>query len=120
VGASEEAICERWRTDLAVLSACGLDDVQLDSPQAHVVLPETLAPFRGRLDEVLIDALLAIQAAAAMAEGLISPAPLLIEAFPAAPGSPRVTDAITRDKAQKQSSHSWTTSQHRAAPEPPR
>jgi len=120
VGASDEAICERWRTDLAVRYACGLEDVQLDSPQAHVVVPETLAPFRGRLDEVLIDELLAIQAAAAMAEGLISPAHLRIETLPAAPGSQRVTDATTLDQAQQKSSNSRTTSQHRASPAPPR
>src|SRR4029453_16440102 len=32
VGASDDAICERLRTDMAVLYACGLDAVQLDSP----------------------------------------------------------------------------------------
>jgi hypothetical protein len=95
VGASDEAICERLRTDLAVMYACGLEDVQLDSPQAHFVLPETLAQFRGRLDEALIDELLAIQAAAAMAEGLVSPAHLLIDTFPSEQGSQRVTDATT-------------------------
>ncbi len=55
VGASDEAICERLRTDVAVMYACGLDEVQLDSPQEHFVLPETLAQFRSRIDEALMD-----------------------------------------------------------------
>jgi len=120
VGASDEAICERLRTDLAVMYACGLEDVQLDSPQAHFILPETLAQFRGRLDEALIDELLAIQAAAAMAEGLVSPAHLLIDTFPSEQGSQRVTDATTLYKAQKKSSTSLTTSHNNASPAPPR
>jgi hypothetical protein len=120
VGASDEAICERLRTDLAVMDACGLEDVQLDSPQAHFVVPETLAQFRGRLDEALIDELLAIQAAAAMAEGLVSPAHLLIDTLPSEQGSQRVTDATTLYKAPKKSFNSLTTSHHRASPEPRR
>jgi hypothetical protein len=120
VGASDEAICERLRTDLAVMYACGLEDVQLDSPQAHFVLPETLAQFRARLDEALIDELLAIQAAAAMAEGLVSPAHLLLDTFPSEQGSQRVTDATTLYKAQKKSFNSLTTSHNSASPEPRR
>jgi hypothetical protein len=106
VGASDEAICERLRTDVAVMYACGIKDVQLDSPQDHFVLPETLAHFRSRLDEALIDELLAIQAAAAIEEGLVSPAHLLVDTFPAEQGSQRVTDATTLYKAQKKSSTS--------------
>lgn len=102
------------------MDACGLADVQRDSPQAHVVWPETRAHFRGRLDEALLDARLAIQAAAAMAEGLVSPAPLRIDTCPAAQGSQRVTDATTRDKAQQKSFNSWTTSPTSASPEPRR
>jgi hypothetical protein len=105
VGASDEAICERLRTDLAVMYACGLQEVQLDSPQGHFVLPETLAQFRRRLDEPLLDELLALQAAAAMDEGLVSPAHLLVDTFPADQGSQRVTDATTLYKAQKNSSN---------------
>jgi transposase-like protein DUF772 len=105
-GASAEAICERVRTDVAVMDACGIKDVQLDSPQAHFVLPETLAHLRRRLDEALIDELLASQAAAAMEEGLVSPAPLRVDTFPAEQGSQRVTDATTLYKAQKKSSTS--------------
>lgn len=115
VGASDEAICERLRTDVAVMYACGIETVQLDSPQAHFVLPETLAQFRSRLDEALIEELLAIQAAAAMDEGLVSPAHLLVDTFPAEQGSQRVTDATTLYKAQKKSSNSSRTSPSKAS-----
>src|SRR5918992_623791 len=120
VGASDEAICERLRTDVAVMYACGIETVQLDSPQAHFVLPETLAQFRRRLDEALIDELLAIQAAAAMGDGLVSPAPLLVDTFPAEQGSQRVTDANTLYKAQKKSFASSSRSRSSAALDPPR
>jgi Transposase domain (DUF772) len=120
VGASDEAICERLRTDVAVMYACGIEDVQLDSPQAHFVLPETLAQFRRCLDEALVDELLAIQAAAAMDEGLVSPAHLLIDTFPAEQGSQRVTDATTLYKAQKKSSNASRISPSSAPPERPR
>jgi hypothetical protein len=120
VGASDEAICERLRTDVAVMYACGIETVQLASPQAHFVLPETLAQFRRRLDEALIDELLAIQAAAAMGDGLVSPAHLLVDPFPAEQGSQRVTDANTLYKAQKKSSSSSPPSRSSAALDPPR
>lgn len=106
VGASDEAICHRLRTDCAVMYACGIEAVQWDSVQAHFVLPETLAQFRQRIDAALMDELLAIQAAAAMAEGLVSPAHLLVDTFPVEQGSQRVTDATTLYKAQKKSSTS--------------
>jgi hypothetical protein len=57
----------------------------------------------------LMDELLAIQAAAAMDEGLVSPAHLLIDTFPAEQGSQRVSDATTLYKAQKKSSSSSPT-----------
>jgi Transposase domain (DUF772) len=120
VGASDEAICERLRTDVAVMYACGLDVVQFDSRQEHFVLPETLAQFRRRIDEALMDELLAIQAAAARDEGLVSPAHLLVDPFPAEQGSQRVTDATTLYKAQKKSSTSLTTSRSSAPSAPPR
>jgi hypothetical protein len=110
VGASDEAICERLRTDLAVMYACGLAEVHLTSPQEHFVLPETLAQFRRGIDAALMDELLAIQAAAAMAAGLVSPAHLLVDTFPAEQGSQRVTDATTLYKAQKKSSPSSSIS----------
>jgi len=118
VGASDEAICERLRTDVAVMYACGLKEVELESPQAHFVLPETLAQFRSRIDETLMDELVAIQAAAAMEEGLVSPAHLLIDTFPCEQGSQRVTDATTLYKAQKKPSSSSRTSRSNAPPEP--
>jgi len=101
LGASDEDICHRLRTDFAVMYACGLRDYQVNPSQAHFVLPETLCEFRSRMDEALIDELIAIQAAAAMDEGLVSPAHLVIDTFPSEQGSQRVTDATTLYKAQK-------------------
>ena len=101
VGESDEDVCQRLRTDVAVMYACGLREVHADHSQAHVVLPETLAQFRSRLDQALMDELVAIQAAAAMDEGLVSPAHLLVDPFPSEQGSQRVTDATTLYKAQK-------------------
>jgi hypothetical protein len=120
VGASDEAICHRLRTDFAVMDACGIAAVQWDSAQEHFVLPETLAQFRQRLDETLMDELLAIQAAAAMEEGLVSPAHLLVDTFPSEQGSQRVTDATTLYKAQKKSSTSWRPSRRPAPRKRPR
>jgi hypothetical protein len=103
LGASDEQICHRLRTDFAVMYACGIIEVQADRSQAHFVFPQTLAQFRSRIDAALMDELLAIQAAAAMNEGLVSPAHLLVDTFPAEQGSQRVTDATTLYKAQKKS-----------------
>jgi hypothetical protein len=55
--------------------ACGITEVQADRRQAHFVLPQTLAHFRSRIDEALMDELIAIQAAAAMDEGLVKQSP---------------------------------------------
>ena len=107
LGASDEDICHRLRTDFAVMYACGLRDYQVKPSQAHFVLPETLCEFRSRIDEALMDELIAIQAAAAMDEGLVSPAHLVIDTFPSEQGSQRVTDATTLYKAQKKS---WRSS----------
>ena len=101
---SDEAICHRLRTDFAVMYAGGIDEVRARRSQAHFVNPETLSMFRSRLTGELVDELLAIQAAAAMDAGLVSPAHLLIDTFPAEQGSQRVTDATTLYKAQKKSS----------------
>src|SRR5215510_11701143 len=114
LGASDEAICHRCRTDFAVMYACGLREYQINPAQAHFVLPETLCEFRGRIDEALMDELLAIQAAAAMEEGLVSPAHLVIDTFPCEQGSQRVTDATTLYKAQKKASNSSRTSRSSA------
>ena len=70
LGCSDEQICRWLRTDLAVMSACGITEVQVDGSQAHVVLPEVLAHFRSRLDGSLMEELLAIQAATAIEDGL--------------------------------------------------
>jgi hypothetical protein len=95
LGASDEDICQRLRTDVAVMYACGLREVHVDRSQAHFVLPETLAQFRHRIDTELMEELVAIQAAAAMDKGLVSPAHLLVDTFPSEQGSQRVTDATT-------------------------
>lgn len=119
LGASDEQICHRLRTDFAVMYACGITEVQVDRSQAHFVFPQTLAQFRSRIDATLMDELLAIQAAAAMDEGLVSPAHLLVDTFPAEQGSQRVTDATTLYTAQKKSSSSSRIS-HRQARRPRR
>jgi Transposase domain (DUF772) len=110
LSASDEDICQRLRTDVAVMYACGLPEVHADAAQAYFVLPETLAQFRSRIDQDLMDTLVAIQAAAAMEAGLVSPAHLLVDTFPAEQGSQRVTDATTLYNAQKNSCTSWNAS----------
>jgi Transposase domain (DUF772) len=95
LGASDEDICHRLRPDFAVMYACGLREYQGNPSPAHFVLPETLWEFRSRIDQALMDDLLALQAAVAMQEGLVSPAHLVIDTFPCEQGSQRVTDATT-------------------------
>jgi hypothetical protein len=56
------------------------------------------------LDEALLQELLAIQAAAAIEEGAVSPAHLVVDTFPSEQGSQRVNDAATLYKAKKKSS----------------
>jgi hypothetical protein len=101
LGASDEAICRQFRTDFAVMYACGLRAYRINPSQASFVLPATLCEFRGRIDEALMDELIAIQAAAAIDDGLVSPAHLVVDTFPCEQGSQRVTDATTLYKAQK-------------------
>jgi transposase len=103
---SDEQICSRLRTDLAVMYACGITEVQVDRSQEHFVLPEVLTQFRRRLDEPLMAELLAIQAATAREDGLVSPAHLVVDTFPSEQGSQRVNDAATLYKSQKKSSRS--------------
>lgn len=110
LGGSDEESGQRLRTDFAVMYACGLREYQVNPAQAHFVLPETLCEFRRRMDEALMDELIAIQAATAMEEGLVSPAHLVIDTFPSEQGSQRVTDATTLYKAQKKRSNSSATS----------
>jgi hypothetical protein len=103
VACSDEQLCSRLRTDLAVMYACGITAVQMDRTQDHFVLPEVLAQFRRRLDEPLMAELLAIQAATAMEDGLVSSAHVVVATFPSEQGSQRVNDAATLYKAQKKS-----------------
>jgi transposase len=116
LGCSDAQICHRLRTDLAVMYACGIREVQADGSQAHFVLPEVLAQFRSRLDAPLMEELLAIQAATAMEEGLVSPAHLVVDTFPREQGSQGVNDAATLYKAQKKSSRSSRPSARSAPP----
>ena len=58
----------------------------------------------------------AVQAAAALEQGVVSPAPLVVDPFPSEPGSQRVTEAATREKAKKPSSRSWRLSPSTAPP----
>jgi hypothetical protein len=90
---ADEQICSRLRTDLAVRYACGMTAVQVDRTQDHVVLPAGLAQCRRRLDEPLMAERLAIQAATAMEDGLVSPAHLVVDPVPREPGRQRVHDA---------------------------
>jgi hypothetical protein len=60
------------------------------------VFPETLGELRSRIDEALREELIALQATAALEEGLVSPAPLVIATFASAQGSQRGTEATTR------------------------
>ena len=106
LGCSDEQICSRLRTDLAVMYACGIPQVQVDGSQVHFVLPEVLAQFRRRVDEPLMEELLAIHAATAMEDGVVSPAHVVVDTFPSEQGSQRVNDAATLYKAQKKSSRS--------------
>jgi hypothetical protein len=104
VSCSDEPIWSRLRTDVAVMYACGIREVQVDGSQEHGVRPEGLAHLRSRLDAPLMEERLAIQAATAREDGLVSPAPLVVDTFPRAPGSPRVHAAATRYTAPKKSS----------------
>ena len=44
LGCSDEQICSRLRTDVAVMYACGIREVQVDGSQEHFVLQEGLVP----------------------------------------------------------------------------
>jgi len=111
---SDQQICSRLRTDLAVMYACGLTEIHVDRTQGHFVLPEVLTQFRSRIDERLMEELITLQAAAAMEAGLVSPAHLVVDTFPSEQGSQRVNDAATLYKAKKKSSRSSRTLSTRA------
>jgi hypothetical protein len=114
---SDEQICSRLRTALAVMSACGIVAVQVDGAQEHGVLPDVLAHVRRRLEAPLMAALLALQAATALEDGLVSPTPVVVDAFPREQGSQRVHDAATLDQAPKKSARCSRPSRRRAPPE---
>ena len=107
---SDEQICSQLRTDLAVMYACGIREVQVNCTQAHFVLPELLTQFRSRLEDTLLKELLAIQAATAIEQGAVSPAHLVVDTFPSEQGSQRVNDAATLYKAKKKFSRSSRSS----------
>jgi hypothetical protein len=56
--------------------------------------------FAAALIKPLMDELLALQAAAVLQDGLVSPAHLVIDTFPCEQGSQRVTDATALYKPQ--------------------
>jgi len=68
--------------------------------------PEPPIPDYIRIDAALREERLALQAAAAMEQGLVSPAHLVVDTFPSEQGSQRVKDAATLYKAKKKSSRS--------------
>jgi hypothetical protein len=103
---SDEQICSQLRTDLAVMDACGIREVRVERSQGHFVLPEVLAQFRSRIDAALMDELLALQAAAAIEQGVVSPAHLVVAPFPSEQGSQRGNDGATLYKAKKKSARS--------------
>jgi Transposase domain (DUF772) len=111
---SDEQICSQLRTDFAVRYACGIREVQMNRAQEHFVLPELLTQFRSRLDEAVLEELLALQAAAAMEHGVVSPAHVVVDTFPSEQGSQRGTDAATLDQAKKKSSRCSPPSAHTA------
>jgi hypothetical protein len=103
---SDEQLGSRWRTDVAVRSACGSGKVQVDGSQEPVVRPEVGAHVRRRLDAPWMEALLVIQVATAMEDGRVRPAPLVVATWPREPGSQRVNAAATWSKAPQKSSRS--------------
>lgn len=103
---SDAQLCSRLRTDVAVRSACGIGKVQVDGAQEHFVLPAVLAHVRRRLHAPFMEELLAIHAATAMEDGLVSPAHLVVDTFPSEQGSQRVNAAATLYNAPQKSSRS--------------
>lgn len=66
--------------------------------------PDVLAHVRRRLVEPLLAGWLAIQAATAREDGVVSPAHVGVDTCPREHGSPRVNEAATRYQAPKKSS----------------
>ncbi len=117
---ADAQICSRWRTDRAVMYACGSMEVQGDGSQEQLVRPEVLAQLRRRLEGPLMAELVAIQAATAMKDGLVSPAHLVVDTLPREQGSQGVNDAATLSKAPQKSSRSARPALRHAPAEAPR
>src|SRR2546427_3390172 len=77
LGESDEDVCQRLRTDVAVMYALWRRAGLSGPSQAHLFFPETLAQFRRRLHPELLDALVGIPAAAALGAGGGAPRPLV-------------------------------------------
>ena len=103
-GGADEQIGRRVRTDLAVLSAGGLREVPVEGAPTPGVLPDVRAPWRSRRDAPRREARLAVQAATAREEGVVSPAHLVVAPVPREQGRPRVTAAAPLEKAPQPSS----------------
>ena len=104
LGGSDEDICHRLRTDFAVMYACGLREYQAPRSQVHFVLPETLCEFRGRIDEALMDELIAIQPPLRWRRAWSAPPHLVIDTFrvsKAANGSPMPPRKLFRNKKMR-------------------
>src|SRR5262249_38972179 len=82
LGASDDDICQRLRTDVAVMYACGLREGHVDRLQAHFVPPQTPGQFRHRIDTQLVDELGGIPTAGRHAKGLLTPAHLPLRTIP--------------------------------------
>ena len=88
----------------------------MNRAHAHFGRPELRTQFRSRLDEALLQELLALQAAAAIEEGAVRPAPVGVDTLPSEQGSPRVTEAAPLDKAKQKSSRSLRSSRRSVPP----
>jgi len=116
LGASDEDICQRLRTDVAVMYACGLRAIQADRSQAHFVCRDP-GPVRHRIDTELMDELVASKRLSPWKKARQS-GHLLVDTFPSEQGSQRVTDATTLYKAQKKSYDSSSRSRAKARHQP--
>ena len=114
---SDEQICSQLRTDLAVMYACGIAEVQVNRAQAHFVLPELLTQFRSRLDEAVTPGTAGPAGRGGDRGGSReSRARLVVDTFPSEQGSQRVNDAATLYKAKKKSSSSSRRSRSSVRP----
>ena len=80
-----------WPSGMPVAS----ETIRAIRPKLTLYCPRPSARFAAAWTRPLTEARIAIQAAAAIDEGLVSPAHLVIDTLPSAQGRPRVTDATT-------------------------